>query len=183
MLGIFFADGFEEIEALTAVDLLRRAKIDVTMISINAGKEVTGGHGVTILADEVIAKTDFGALSGIVLPGGNPGFKNLEKCDALMEKVVSFSKDKDKLVAAICGAPSLLGHKGIVSGKTATIYPGMEGELTGAKTVTDKAVTDGNIITSRGAGTAINFALEIVKYYKGASAAGELAQQIVYTNV
>ena len=180
MLGIFFADGFEEIEALATVDVLRRAMIDVTTISVKDGKEVTGGHGVTILTDAILTETDFDGLSGIILPGGNPGFLNLEKCDALMEKVVSFSKDKDKLVAAICGAPSLLGHKGIVSGKTATIYPGMERELTGAKAVKDKAVTDGNVITSRGAGTAIDFALEIVKYYKGASAAKDVAEKIVF---
>ena len=180
MLGIFFADGFEEIEALATVDVLRRAGIDVATISITAGKEVTGGHGVTVLADKTLSETDFSSLSGIILPGGNPGFKNLEKCDELMDKVVAFSKDKDRLVAAICGAPSLLGHKGIVRGKTATIYPGMEGELAGAKAVTDRAVTDGNIITSRGAGTAIDFALEIVKYYKGDAAAKTLARQIVF---
>ncbi|MCR5502403.1 MAG: DJ-1/PfpI family protein [Lachnospiraceae bacterium] len=180
MLGMFFAEGFEEIEAVTTVDLLRRAGIDLKMISIGQDTKVTGAHGIPVITDEVMAKTDFGALSGIILPGGAPGFKNLEASSPLMAKVEAFSKESGKLVAAICGAPSLLGHRGLLDGRKATIFPGMEGELGKASPVKDRAVTDGEFITSRGAGTAVDFALEIVKYYKGGDAAEKLAAGIVY---
>lgn len=180
MIGVFFADGFEEIEALSVVDILRRADIETDMISVYDKKEITGAHGVKITVDATIKDTDFEKLNAIVLPGGAPGFSNLEKCEALMEKVSVFSRNKDKLVAAICGAPSLLGHRGILKGKNATIYPGMEEHLEGAKASTESVVKDGNIITSRGAGTAIDFGLAIVSYYKGEAFSGELAERIVY---
>lgn len=180
MLGIFFAEGFEEIEAIATVDVLRRAGIDLRTIAIGEDTKVMGAHGVPVITDAVLSETDFSALDGIILPGGAPGFKNLEACAPLMQKVEAFAKTDGKLVAAICGAPSLLGHKRLLDGKKATIYPGMESELGAADAVKDRAVTDGEFITSRGAGTAIDFALEIVKFYKGEDAAEKIASGIVY---
>lgn len=180
MVGVFFATGFEEIEALTVIDLLRRAGIDVSMISIDNEKTVTGGHGIEVSMDNAYKDTDIDSLDAIVLPGGNPGFKNLEKCELLKGKTIEFSKNEDKLVAAICGAPSVLGHWGVLEGKKATVYPGMDEELLGAAVSHDTVVTDGNIITSRGMGTAIDFSLAIVEYYKGKEAAESLAKAIVY---
>lgn len=180
MIGIFFATGFEEVEALTVVDLLRRAKLDTKMISIYSKMQVTGSHGIEVTMDDSLDNLNFNELDAIVLPGGAPGFKNLEQCDNLMSKVVSFASNPDKLVAAICGAPSLLGHKNLVNGRKATIYPGMDQELYGAEVSHDSVVTDGNIITSRGVGTAIDFALAIVSYYQGKEAAESLAKKIVY---
>lgn len=181
MKGIFFAPGFEEVEALTTVDILRRAGMDVVMISIDNKDTVTGSHGIEVKMDKKIKKVDFDKLSAIILPGGAPGFKNLEKCELLKEKTTEFSKDSEKLVAAICGAPSVLGHWGLLEGREACVYPGMESELTGAAVKYDNAVISGNIITSRGMGTAIDFGLAIVEYYNGKEAADSLASKIVYT--
>ena len=129
--------------------------------------------------DQVLSEADFGAFDGIVLPGGMPGTKNLEHCEELMKQVDAFVKD-GKLVCAICAAPSILGHRGHLQGRKATVYPGMEGELTGAEWVADKAVTDGNIITARGMGCAIAFGLAIIEKLKGEQAADEMAQKVVY---
>ena len=173
------ADGCEEIEGLTVVDVVRRAKMEIVMLSITGKKEVTSSHGVTFLADALAEETGYEDLDGIVLPGGMPGTKNLEHCEELMKQVDAFVKD-GKLVCAICAAPSILGHRGHLQGRKATVYPGMEGELTGAEWVADKAVTDGNIITARGMGCAIAFGLAIIEKLKGEQAADEMAQKVVY---
>lgn len=178
-IGIFMADGCEEIEGLTVVDVVRRTKMEIVMLSITGKKEVTSSHGVTFLADALAEETGYEDLDGIVLPGGMPGTKNLEHCEELMKQVDAFVKD-GKLVCAICAAPSILGHRGHLQGRKATVYPGMEGELTGAEWVADKAVTDGNIITARGMGCAIAFGLAIIEKLKGEQAADEMAQKVVY---
>lgn len=180
MIGVFFANGFEEVEALSVVDLLRRANIDTKMISVTKEMTVSSSHNVKVIMDELIEDTSFDELDAIVLPGGNPGFLNLEKCELLKEKTLEFSKDERKMVAAICGAPSVLGHWGILKDKKATVYPGMESELIGATVSYDKAITDKNLITSRGMGTAIEFGLAIVEYYKGKEFSLELSKKIVY---
>ena len=180
MVGIFFAQGFEEVEALTVVDLLRRAGIDNKMISVTGESEVTGSHDITVKMDERIENISFDELDAIVLPGGNPGFPNLEKCELLKEKTIEFSNNEEKLVAAICGAPSVLGHWGVLNGIKACVYPGMDAELIGAKVSHKSVVTDGHIITSRGMGTAIDFGLAIVEYYKGGKVSKELSEKIVY---
>lgn len=179
MIGIFFAEGFEEVEALTTVDLLRRAKIDNVMISVTGNIAVTGSHGIEIKTDVLLENTDFAKLDGIVLPGGGPGFANLEKVGVLCEQVKNFASN-GKLVAAICGAPSILGHLGILRGKKATIFPGMEEHLEGAEVLFDSVVRDGNIITSRGMGTSVDFGLSLVEYFKDAQTAEALAHRIVY---
>lgn len=177
--GIFMADGCEEIEGLTVVDLLRRAGIEITMISINGTKEVKGAHGIVFQADADKADVDFTQLGGIILPGGMPGTIHLGE-DKTVDKTIREFAFCGKLVAAICAAPGVPGAAGLLKGKRATCYPGCEEKLVGAEAVTDPVVRDGNIITSRGMGTAIPFALEIVKYFTDEKKAAELAQSIIY---
>lgn len=173
------ADGCEEIEGLTVVDIVRRAGIDITTISISDKKEVAGAHGITFLADAKKDEVDFSTLDGIVLPGGMPGTTNLG-ADETVDKVIREFAAGGKLVAAICAAPSVLGQAGLLNGKHATSYPGFEPKLTGAVTSEDPVVQDGNVITSRGMGTAIAFALEIVSYFTDKKTADKLAESIIY---
>lgn len=178
-LGIFMADGCEEIEGLTVVDLVRRAGIEIEMISVNGKKSVTGSHKITFQTDIDKADADYTSYDGIVLPGGMPGTTHLME-DETVNRVIREFASKGKLVAAICAAPSVLGNAGLLAGKTATCYPGVEGKLTGADFVTDPVAKDGNIITSRGLGTAIDFAAEIVAYLKDQETAKSLKESIVY---
>lgn len=177
--GIYLADGFEEVEGLSVVDLLRRAGINVMMISVMDKKEVTGSHKITVLADKLIEEVNPSELSIMIIPGGQTGTKNLETCDTLKKQLVEFNK-KDKYIAAICAAPSVLGHLGILANKKATCYPGCEKELSGAMISTNKVVVDGNIITSRGMGTSIAFGLAIIQELIGVKAADEIAASIIY---
>ena len=176
---LFLADGHEEVEAYTVVDLVRRAGIDLTTVSITGKKEVTGSHSITTVADKLLEEADFDNADMIVLPGGMPGTKNLEACNPLMKKVDEFFIE-GKYLAAICAAPSIYGHKGYLEGKKATCYPGMEGELTGAKFTKAEVAKEGKFITSRGVGTAIPFALAIVEELKDKDTAKKLASAIVY---
>ena len=182
-LAIFFGTGYEEIEALTVVDILRRAGVEIKMVSITGQRQVTGSHGICVEMDQLLEETDFSQLTGIVLPGGMPGTKNLEACEALMEQVDNFVKEQ-RLVAAICAAPSILGHRGHLQGKNACIFPGMEEHLKGAKVVMDMpAVADGRIITGRGMGAAIPFGLKIQELLLGRDSAEEMAERIVFKGV
>lgn len=178
---IFLADGFEEIEGLTVVDLLRRADIDIAMVSISGKLEVTGGHDIVVKADLLFEEAQFSDADMLVLPGGKKGTDNLmahEGLDILLRDFAS----KGKMLAAICAAPSVLGTKGLLKDKKAICYPGFEKLLTGA-TVTDKAVVaDGNIITSKGMGTAIDFSLEIIKALKNEEEAAKIASSIQYAH-
>lgn len=175
---VFFATGFEEIEALATVDLLRRAQIDVATVSVTGDKTVVGSHSIPVVMDDLFENVDFGTADMIVLPGGGPGTKNLEAFEPLMLEVDEFAKKK--AVAAICAAPSILGHRGHLKGKKATCFPGFEIELEGAEFVAQPAVRDGNIITARGMGASVDFGLEIVSFFKGKEAAKELADRIVF---
>ncbi len=176
---IFMAEGHEEIEALTVVDLLRRAGIDICMVSITGDKKVTGSHGITTVCDKLIETVNFDDADMLVLPGGMPGTLNLGNCELLMDQVHGFNTSK-KGLAAICAAPTVFGKAGLLEGKKATCYPGIEGDLKGAITSTDAVCHDGHIITSRGLGTAIPFALEIIRTFQGDEAAEKLAKSIVY---
>ena len=160
-LGIFIADGCEEVEALTVVDIVRRAKLEIDMISINGTKQVTSSRNVTFMTDTTKEEADFSAYDGIILPGGMPGTVHLGEDDTVSQVIREFAKE-GKLVAAICAAPSVLGAAGLLEGRHATCHPGFEEKLTGAITSEDAVVVDGNIITSRGMGTAIDFGLAIV---------------------
>lgn len=178
-IGIFMADGCEEIEGLTVVDVVRRAKLDITMISITGKKEVTGSHGITFFADELAEEINYDGLDGIILPGGMPGTLHLG-ADETVRRVIEKFAAEGKLVCAICAAPSVLGAVGILQGRRATCHPGFEEKLTGAVTLAEEVVTDGNIITSRGMGTAIPFALEIVRCFADDEAAEQVKRGLVY---
>ena len=178
-LGVFMADGCEEIEALTVVDIARRAGIEVAMISITGEKLVKGAHGIDFHTDIPAEFMDFDMLDGIVLPGGMPGTLNLGANKFVLQTIIDFNC-KGKLVSAICAAPSVLGEAGLLKGKKATSYPGFEEKLIGADISTEPVVVDGNIITSRGMGTAIPFALEIVRYLVDNDTAEKLSSSIIY---
>lgn len=168
-VAVLLADGFEEVEAITAVDFLRRAGIEVILTSI-AELKVTGSHDVVILADTTLdALSD--DLDGIILPGGMPGGSNLAQSKALIALIGKMNKS-NKLLAAICAAPALvLGKSGLLEGRKFTCYPGFENEISGANFSTESVVLDGNILTSRGPGTAAEFAIAIIEYLLGIDAA------------
>ena len=162
MIPVFLANGFEEIEALATVDILRRAGVEVVTVGVG-GKNAVGAHGIAVCADIVEDELDIAAIDGVVLPGGMPGTTNLEASDVVRTAVKS-AYERGLLVAAICAAPSILGHGGYLNGKKATCYPGFEPELTNAAVINEGVVRDGSIITASGAGVAVDFALELVRY-------------------
>ena len=176
---VFFGEGYEEIEALTVVDILRRASIPVKMVSITGGREATGSHQITVKMDCLLSEVDFDKVEMIVLPGGMPGTKNLEACKDLMKQVDAFVKE-GRPVSAICAAPSILGHRGHLRDRQACCFPGMEDQLEGAEVMYDPSVVSGNITTGRGLGAAIPFALSILERYEGREAAQAMAEKIVY---
>ena len=162
MIPVFLANGFEEIEALATVDILRQAGVEVVTVGVG-GKNAVGAHGIAVCADIVEDELNIAAIDGVVLPGGMPGTTNLEASNVVQSTVASAYK-RGLLVAAICAAPSILGHGGYLSGKKATCYPGFEQELTNAIVTNTGVVRDNNIITASGAGVAVDFALELVRY-------------------
>jgi len=176
---VHLADGFEEIEALTTVDLLRRVGVDVQTVKIGGNDDlmVRGTHDIWVQADVLFAEADYKSCNMIVLPGGLPGTTNLGDHEALMKQVNEFAKD-GKYVAAICAAPMLLGREGLLEGKRATIYPGMEGELKGAEYHNDVTAKDGNIITGRGPAAAMEFALKIIATLCGDEKSREIAEDL-----
>ncbi len=180
MVYVFLAEGFEEIEALTPVDLLRRAKIEVQTVSIYSGKKnVTGARGIEVTADITIDEADTARADMLVLPGGMPGTVNLLECDALM-KAVDEANAAGKRIAAICAAPArILGSKGLLKGKNATCYPGLEELMVEATPVIKTVVTDGNITTSRGLGTAVDFACEIISLLLDEKIADDIRKSVV----
>lgn len=178
---VFLAEGFEEIEALTPVDLLRRAKIEVRTVSVTEEKRVAGSHGIVVEADLTLSEADFEKARVLVLPGGLPGTTNLGGCSVLLSHLKAFAGNPEKKVAAICAAPSVLGQEGILNGRKAVCYPGWEDKLSGAEVQSGaKAVVDGNVITGRGMGTAIDFSLALVAELADAETAGKLAAAIQF---
>lgn len=178
-INVFFANGHEEIEGLTVIDLLRRAGLEVDIVSINENLEVIGAHNITIKADRLLGEVDFDNGDMIVLPGGLPGTTYLGECKELTEQIIKYNNDK-KMIAAICAAPSVLGQLGVLEGKSATCYPGFEDKLTGAACLNSGVVKCQNIITARGMGTAIDFALTIIEHYLGKGKAATIAKAIQY---
>jgi 4-methyl-5(b-hydroxyethyl)-thiazole monophosphate biosynthesis len=178
-VSVFIAEGFEEIEALAVVDILRRAGIETDMVSISGEKRVVGSHKIVVETDKLLGEVDFDGLDVIVLPGGLAGTKNLEACEALMAQVDRFVA-AGKLVSAICAAPSILGHRGHLKGKKACSYPSFESHLEGAQVMDQPAVIDGNIVTGRGMGAAVPFGLALLEKLQGKEAADEMAKKIVY---
>lgn len=178
-VSIFLADGFEEIEGLTTVDLLRRAGIQAETVSIMEKKKVTGSHQIIVKADKKFDKADFANTEMLVLPGGLKGTQNLKEHAGLRKLILDFN-EKGKYVAAICAAPTILGELGLLKGKKATCYPSMEDGLAGAEVVREAAVADGTIITGRGMGASIEFALKLIEALRDQETAQQIAQQIVY---
>lgn len=159
---LFLAYGFEETEALTTVDLLRWAGIEVITVSITPNNIISGAHKIPVVSDIKIDESDFCDADAIIIPGGQPGVNNLNACDKIKD-IIKTNFENNKLICAICAAPIILGEMGLLKGKKATCYPGNESALKGAVLSNDKVCVDGNIVTSRGVGTAIDFALEIIK--------------------
>lgn len=178
-IAIFFAEGYEEIEALTVVDLCRRSGITIDMISVTGGKMVKGSHGIEVAMDNLIEDIDFEAYDMLVLPGGMPGTKNLEAHTLLMTKIDEFYA-KGKYIGAICAAPSIFGHRGILKGRKACSYPGFESHLEGAEVTAGPVEISDHVVTSRGMGTAVDFGLAIVGIFCGEDKAEELGKGIVY---
>lgn len=180
-IAIFLADGHEEIEALTVVDICRRCGLEIDMVSITEDNWVKSSHNVTVKTDLVFSQAVFSEYEMLVLPGGMPGTKNLEAHEGLMAQVDAFYKN-GKYIAAICAAPSIFGHKGILKGRKACCYPGMENHLEGAAVTGGPVEISDHVITSRGMGTAIEFALAIAGVFCGREKADEMAGAIVYRN-
>lgn len=178
-IGICFADGSEEIEGLTVVDLVRRAHMDITTISINPEPVVHSSHKIDFHTDTVMADVDWDVYDAIVLPGGIPGTPNLAEDQRVTDMVKKFAAE-GKLVAAICAAPTILEAAGVLEGHMATSNPSVRDKMVRCSYSEDKVVRDGNIITSRAMGTAIPFGLEIVAYFNGREAADALGRKILY---
>lgn len=178
-VAVLLADGFEEIEALTVVDILRRASVYVDTVSITDEYKVRGAHGINVQTEDLFDEVNFVEFDMIVLPGGMPGTTNLDEHPGV-KRVVEDYATSGKYVAAICAAPSILGGMGLLKGKRAACYPSVEDKLSGAVISRLPVVQDGNIITSRGMGTAIDFALKLTEILFDREKAVELAASIIY---
>ena len=180
MIYMFIAEGFEEIEALCPLDLIRRAGLDIVTVGIG-GKSITGAHSITVQPD--ISDIEFDAMADksadmIFLPGGMPGTLNLAKSKTVIDSVRN-AWDCQKYIAAICAAPSILGDMGILNGKQAICYPGFEDRLVGATISSDKVVLDGKILTAAGMGAALDMGLKIVEIFCGAKKAQDLRHAVI----
>lgn len=182
MIYVFLATGFEDIEALAPVDIMRRAGLEVLTVSITGEQVVMSSHGVGVVADRVIADVDLDAAEMLVLPGGLPGSTNLDACDELTS-AIKRQFDAGKTLAAICAAPLVFGHLGILSGKRATCYPGVETELKGATYTGAIVEIDGNIITGKGPGAAFEFGYTIVDHFLGQGASDGLRKGMIYAEL
>lgn len=174
MIYLFLADGFEEMEALAPVDILRRAGLDVKTVGVT-GKTVTGSHKISVTADMIADSVRYDDMDMVILPGGLPGTNHLEDSE-LVKRTVTYCFNNDKYIAAICAAPRILGHMGVLDGKNATCYPGNENALTkgGANFTGESVVVDGKVITGKGAGVAVKFALKIVEVLTSKETADKL---------
>jgi 4-methyl-5(b-hydroxyethyl)-thiazole monophosphate biosynthesis len=182
-VNIYLAEGFEEIEAITVVDVLRRAEIEVRLVSITGRKEVVGAHNVTIIADELFENIDNLSAEMLILPGGMPGTRYLGEHSGLRKVITDFAENS-KYIAAICAAPSILGRLGLLDKRKAVCYPGFEEALKGAVIGEEMVVQDGSFITSKGPGTAVYFALHLVELLIDEETAEELREgMIVETKV
>ena len=179
MVYVFLADGFEEIEALSPVDILRRGGVDVKTVGIGSDK-ITGSHGITVPCDLSEKEVSLDNIEAIVLPGGMPGTVNLEKSDTV-NNAIDFAYQNGKIIGAICAAPSIIGKKGMLSGKNATCFPGFEQYLLDAHILDLPVVSDGNIITSCGAGAALEFGFYLLEALKDKSTASSLRRSMKYS--
>ena len=178
MFYLFLAEGFEECEALVPLDILRRADIEIKTVGVG-GNTIVGAHGISVNCDTLTKDLSTDNLNGIILPGGMPGTINLEN-DKTVQSFIDYCFDNNLLIAAICAAPSILGHKNLLNGKKATCFPGFENDLLGANVCNQSVVRDGNIITSFGAGAAFEFGFEILSAIKGKDFSENLQKQMKY---
>ena len=177
MVYCFLADGFEEVEAIAPIDMLRRAGVEVKTVGVT-GDVIDGRHGIKVIPDVLIGDIILDDnLEAVILPGGLPGATNLEDSDDV-QKAIDFAVDNDKYVCAICAAPQILGHKCLLEGKEAIAYPGFESELKGAVISDEYVVLDGKFITAKGAGVATEFGLKIVSVLKNKDLADEIGKAI-----
>ncbi len=176
---VLLAEGFEEVEAFAPVDLLRRAGVEVQTLSITDQAAVTGARGITALADGTLNDLNLDDTDLLILPGGYPGYVRLGQSEAV-NRLIQKADEAGKVIGAICAAPTLLGKLGLLTDKKATCYPGMEGDLHCKAHSLDPVVQDGNIITSRGAGTAIDFSLALIARLVSPEKANEIKESIVY---
>lgn len=177
-IAVQLAPGFEEIEAITIIDVLRRAGLEVITVSMTGSRQVEGSHQIPVISDRLFAEVDYSEVDVIVLPGGMPGAKNLDEHEGLRKQLIQF-RDEGKMLGAICAAPLVLGHLHLLEGEKAVCYPGYEKELFGAEILHEPAVRSGNIITGRGAGVAMKFALKLVEELVSKEKADELAKAMV----
>ena len=175
---VFLAEGFEEIEALTPVDVLRRAGLNVETVSVMDEREVIGAHGVPVVADILFEEVNEADAEMLVLPGGMPGASNLDEHEGLSELIHLFASE-GRALAAICAAPMVLGKRGVLDGRRATCYPGFESYLDGAEYTGSLVETDGNIITGKGPGAAMDFAFTIVAKCCGHEKVAELKKEMM----
>ena len=178
---IFFAPGLEECEGLLCVDLLRRAGVEVTIAAVGGSQTVTSSHHVNIVADALSEEVDYSAYDACILPGGIPGVNNL-KADATVRKVCQDYAAAGKIVAAICAGPTVLASFGVLQGKKATVYPGMDGALTegGAEYTGLPLTIDGTVVTGEALGAAIPFALALARLLGSAEDSDRVKKAIVY---
>lgn len=178
-VSVFLADGFEEIEGLTVVDILRRAGAEVDTVSVTGNLVVHGAHQIDVKADALFEDMDFEGTDMLILPGGMPGTLNLGKHEGLTG-LLRIQNEKGAYIAAICAAPSVLGGLGLLNGRKACCYPSFEEKLEGADVVYEPVVQDGHIITSRGMGTAIPFSLKLAELLCGAAKAEQVGKGILF---
>mgnify|MGYP001081496575 CR=1 FL=1 len=177
MVYVLLAEGFEEVEALTPVDLLRRAGVETRLVGVT-GATVCGARGINVVTDLSMDEVDLAKADMLVLPGGMPGTLN-EEASPAVQAAIDYCTANDRWIGAICAAPSILGHKGLLKGKTAVCYTGFEKELTGAQIGSTGVVTDGKIITARGAGVAVDFGLALVGALAGAETQAQIRASIL----
>ena len=178
-IALHLATGFEETEAITVIDILKRAKLNVTTVSIMRDLVVEGAHGIKVVADKLFEEINYEEFHMIILPGGMPGTTNLDNHIELKKRVIEFDLDT-KWIGAICAAPSIIGKLGLLEDREATCYPGFEEKLFGAKISDKTTVVADNFITSKGLGSAIEFALTIVENLINKEAADKIAKDIIY---
>lgn len=178
-IAIFFAEGYEEIEALAVVDICRRCGLTIDMVSITEERTVKGSHGIVVEMDKTFSQVAFDSYDMLVLPGGAAGVERLEAHGPLMEQIDAFYQ-AGKYIAAICAGPSIFGHRGILKGRNACSYPSFESHLEGAQVTAGPVEISDHVITSRGMGTSIDFGLAIAGVLCGEETAEEMARKIVY---
>lgn len=179
MLHLFIAPGFEEIEALASLDILKRCGLEVNTVAMTGKRLVLGAHGIPLMADSLFRRSLVSDSHGFILPGGMPGAKNLMLHDGLRKSLIAHHQ-KGKLIAAICAAPMIIGELGFLEGKKATCYPGFENHLKGAYLTGDMVTVDGNIITGKGPGAASDFAFAIASHFVSEELIKRVRYEMIY---